>query len=765
MDFCSREFWGCYYLCFIWFYQVSLHPYQPELEVQRISLWEVPSDASEAYVKVSSNSSKIFVDKNFLLNEEVWVEVPIDIDGDRQFDLVHVENTRSGKIEQGLKDAEIIDHNSYKTISSEYKYFYSEDFDFPQRRNIDNYKLKYGDIKVKVHSYDDIRDAGFLLNWLPAICSSSIEDVASRIDDSWVKIGSYHQYFLSSGYIVMSATNIENSSLQGLLTIGDYNASIAMAVVINSLNGRVRAYLSCDEADGWKEAKCNRHNGHSAICGKFHKGSHALQIAAKGVGGLETIILKSLVVLCYDYSCKKGPSTSQPGIWQKASASQYFTYVETCGFSKHKTKADVSVKEQNSQYLEDIKTGDYHMTCDYNDFWDHLNMIINDNQIRSNILLIFELSDTNVRNTYFSKLMQAAQNKNLTCKACLQQGGHKYASDYMGSDFFLNFQARIEHYLYGASNGIVTKLAHFNIQDSCTLSFTEYSSLSLAVNKMSNCKFLAGNNTPSGRLDFVKFNKILTVTNIFSNDIKEVIVIGTYIKNMREDEKNLFSGEKYKYWSNNSQILKDPYESLLVWSNKSVDSSNPFVKDSNGLVVISEEQQQDVCLSGTSAVNLKATFNENKGIVSTRLVDCGEYQEPCVVYALSSVPLCKGIVYLQKNLMLSSAASNYHIVSTGSIDVQNVNAERMSLIDSEASNYVAPYAFKSSSIELKTYYNYSELLSINYIFIFKKSYCAAVIILSVDRIICSLPSISLNYKFGLSRLSINLSLCIEEKKD
>ncbi|MCF0104617.1 MAG: hypothetical protein HUJ51_04460, partial [Eggerthellaceae bacterium] len=238
-------------------------------------------------------------------------------------------------------------------------------------------------------------------------------------------------------------------------------------------------------------------------------------------------------------------------------------------------------------------------------------------------------------------------------------------------------------------------------------------------------------------------------------DEKDAIFTVTYINDLSEDEKNVYAEQKYNSLPSNLQIIKDRYESLFVWSNESSDTYNPFDLGTNDSVFISEELQRDACFPGTAVMNLKEKFNGTKGFIFTRIVDYGECHESEAVDASMSVLLGNSVDYPQKNFMRKSTTSNYHIVFTGSVNIHNVNSKGKSWMDSEVSNYSAPYIFELYSIESNVFYNYRlELLCTNHTF--KKGYRAGVIILGVDEITCNLPSVSPNYKFDLSVSTIDM---------
>ena len=146
--------------------------YQAGRDVEPLQLGENTPVAGNACIKLEHNSSQVFVDRNGLIHEQVWVEAPVDTDSDGLRDLVHVEITRPGETENGLKAAAIINPTPYRIQNYDPEIFYDGLTEFEKQANEDNTETTYDDIRASVHTYQEIKDANFKPSWLPAMRQS-----------------------------------------------------------------------------------------------------------------------------------------------------------------------------------------------------------------------------------------------------------------------------------------------------------------------------------------------------------------------------------------------------------------------------------------------------------------------------------------------------------------------------------------------------------------------------------------------------------------
>ncbi|MFI6905052.1 Xaa-Pro dipeptidyl-peptidase [Nonomuraea sp. NPDC050394] len=185
------------------------------------------------------------------VREHVYVESPLDSDGDRRLDRVRVDIIRPKESGPGLKVPVIIDESPY--------------YDNSGRGN-------EGERKV----YDA---AGNVVKF-PLF---------------------YDNYFVPRGYAVLNVDMLGTTRSDGCPDIGGRADVLGGKAVIDWLNGRAKAY----RADG-SPALADWTNGKSAMIGKSYDGTLANAVAATGVEGLKTIVPISAISSWYKYQRSNG---------------------------------------------------------------------------------------------------------------------------------------------------------------------------------------------------------------------------------------------------------------------------------------------------------------------------------------------------------------------------------------------------------------------------------------------------------------------------
>ena len=100
-------------------------------------------------------------------------------------------------------------------------------------------------------------------------------------------ISDYYAFYNSCGYATVFAGGLGTRGSQGFNDCGSPEETAAFAAVIDWLNGRARAFTN--PADGI-EVRADWASGKVAMTGKSYLGTMCVALAAAGVDGLETIL-------------------------------------------------------------------------------------------------------------------------------------------------------------------------------------------------------------------------------------------------------------------------------------------------------------------------------------------------------------------------------------------------------------------------------------------------------------------------------------------
>jgi X-Pro dipeptidyl-peptidase len=198
------------------------------------------------------------------VNEEVWVEAPVDVDEDGKRDLMCFVYGRPISSKEYILDGSgvatsplllcpmIIRVSPYAggSVSSRYyaafNYQYMEpkvDGPWPGENNPSTMHYTYEDVKSTKKVYQDIVDANFRPDWLPSERTTMFteRDGASRGTTAPNGVSAWNAYFRPRGYAYGTFHSLGNRA-EGFCLSEPYEEAVAAASVVDWLNGRVKAY-------------------------------------------------------------------------------------------------------------------------------------------------------------------------------------------------------------------------------------------------------------------------------------------------------------------------------------------------------------------------------------------------------------------------------------------------------------------------------------------------------------------------------------------
>ncbi|WP_220182848.1 Xaa-Pro dipeptidyl-peptidase [Sphaerisporangium album] len=357
--------------------------------------------------------------RNDWIREEVWIETPVDSDGDGRNDRVHAEVTRLRETETaGLKSPVVYEVSPY----------------YAGGNPITNHNVDH-DLNEAVRPGKGWQNRG------GSVRNPATDErlaVAADADEAAVGTGpqpaistSHESNWLPRGFAVVHAESLGSGKSDGCPTTGGRNETIGAKSVVDWLNGRARAY----NATGG-EVKAPWTTGKVGMIGTSYNGTLPNAVASTGVDGLEAIVPISAISSWYDYYRANGAVVA-PGGYQGEDTDVLGEYVYT--------RADRQVCRS---VIEELAKAQDRVTGDYNAFWDERNYMNDVGKVHAAVLVAHGLNDWNVKTKHAAQWYEALKARGVPHKIYLHQGGH-------GGSPSVNVLNRwFTRYLWGYENGV-----------------------------------------------------------------------------------------------------------------------------------------------------------------------------------------------------------------------------------------------------------------------------------------------------------------------
>jgi X-Pro dipeptidyl-peptidase len=211
----------------------------------------VANAGSAPKIKVANGVTQPVFSYADAIREHVYVESPVDSDGDGRRDLVNVDINRPKETQQGLKVPVIMDESPY--------------YDNLGRGN-------ESERKTYDANGDPLKFPLF-----------------------------YDNYFVPRGYAFLAVDMVGTTKSDGCPTSGGKGDVLGGKAVVDWLNGRAKAF----RPDG-SRVEATWTTGKVGMIGKSYDGTLPNAVAATGVRGLTTIVPISAISSWYDYSRMNG---------------------------------------------------------------------------------------------------------------------------------------------------------------------------------------------------------------------------------------------------------------------------------------------------------------------------------------------------------------------------------------------------------------------------------------------------------------------------
>jgi X-Pro dipeptidyl-peptidase len=211
--------------------------------------------------------------------------------------------------------------------------------------------------------------------------------------------------------------------------------------------GRVPGYTSIT---GTTPVLADWDNGKNAMIGKSYDGTFANGVASTGVDGLTTIVPISAISDWYDYSRMGGirfnthyPRSLDTSITTDRDAA-------TLG-----VVPPVNHRTACANVFNQLDTVDGDVDGDINQFWQDRNYNLNVDKVRAAVFESHGINDDNVRPNHMSQWWAGLTANNVPRKLWLSQEGHVDPFDYRRAAWVDTLHRWFDHWLYGVQNGIM----------------------------------------------------------------------------------------------------------------------------------------------------------------------------------------------------------------------------------------------------------------------------------------------------------------------
>ena len=396
---------------------------------------------------IQNNQTQPILDFRACRFEKVFVETPVDTDGDGKLDLLAVYIRRPAETESGLKVPAIFVANPYMLACNE-DWYVPHDVDRdaavcpPEQRTWDDVAYDFSRV-----SFPAPRTPRVTMGFAPA---EPTQEIPLECISDW------YSYFNSRGYASVFCGGLGTRGSDGFNSCGSVEETAAFKAVIDWLCGRARAFTNKTDCI---EVKADWCTGKVAMSGKSYLGTMCIALAATGVEGLETVIPEAAISNWYGYYRYNGLNLPALG-WQGDDLDILAKYC----FSRRFDPDYPEVEAAYRRWLEAITAAEDRTTGNYNRFWDERNYLNRVEHIKASVFLVHGLNDWNVKTNQCVPLFQALRARGVPAKMMLHQGDHIYIHDLESGNFNGILHAWLDHWLYGLENGVMERVPNVLVE-------------------------------------------------------------------------------------------------------------------------------------------------------------------------------------------------------------------------------------------------------------------------------------------------------------
>ncbi|MEG2917592.1 MAG: Xaa-Pro dipeptidyl-peptidase [Clostridium sp.] len=398
-------------------------------------------------ILIEDNKTQPIFDYKECIFEKVFVETPVDTDGDGKLDLIAVYIRRPKETLAGMRIPAIYVANPYMMTCNEDWYVphnVDKDLEVFKQQNISREDVTYDFESKKVVRESNIRKtAGYA-------STSPTEEIPLDCVSDW------YSYFNTRGYASVFCGGLGTKGSEGFTITGSVEETEAFKAVIDWLNGRCRAFTNREDNIEIKAEWCT---GNVAMSGKSYLGTMCIAVAATGVDGLKTIIPEAAISNWYEYYRYNG--LNSPAIdWQGDDLDILAKYCLSRSLDEDYPK----VKEAYEDVLSNLVEKEDRQSGNYNKFWDERNYLNLADKIKASTFIIHGLNDWNVMTNQCIPLWKTLEKFDAPRKMMLHQGDHIYIHDLQSGNFNSIMHMWLDYWLYDIENGVMEEVPNVLVQ-------------------------------------------------------------------------------------------------------------------------------------------------------------------------------------------------------------------------------------------------------------------------------------------------------------
>lgn len=370
--------------------------------------------------------------------ERVFVETPVDTDGDGKLDLIAVYIRRPKETGKDLRVPAIYVANPYMMHCNED--WYALHSVNQELKEIEEQNLLREDIAYDF-SKDVSSEPGFPRK------TKGFADFSPVEEPDFEALSDVYSYFLCRGYAAVFCGGLGTRGSEGFTLTGSQEEILAFRSVIDWLCGRRRAFTNRTDN---MERKADWCTGKVAMSGKSYLGTMCIGVAMTGVEGLETVIPEAAISNWYSYYRSSGLVTPA----QKWQGDDLDLLARYC-FSRAYDSEDYNqVKDAYQKKLDELVQGEDRESGSYNRFWEERNYLNQISHMKASALIIHGINDWNVKMNQCIPFWNALKVQGIPAKMLLHQGDHIYIYDLKDSPALELVHQWLDHYLWGLDNGV-----------------------------------------------------------------------------------------------------------------------------------------------------------------------------------------------------------------------------------------------------------------------------------------------------------------------
>ncbi len=404
-----------------------------------VMLVPVSAGADEPPILVEDGLTQPIYAFDDAIEQRLWVETPLDTDGDGELDRVVIDVSRPEETDTaGIRVPVIMEASPYRSGT-------------------------WGSVPY----HQDYK----LIEELPQSVFVHADDLLASAEESRTGPnlpGSLDNYYVPRGYAVVVAQSVGTAQSDGCPTVGGQEEALSAMAIIDWLNGRATAY----DVDG-NEVDAYWTTGDVGMTGVSYNGSIPNMVAASGIDGLETIVPVAAISNWYNYYRENGLVVA-PSPYQGEDADVLFGYIA----GQDRATGDCADEMAAMTAAQDRISGDY------NEFWQARNYVDKADRVTASVFVVHGRNDWNVKPGQYGQWWDALTDADVTRKIWLHNRGHGSPSG-STSGYTLpdgtswNYQTTMhrwfDHELWGVDNGILDEpTAIVQREDNSTVTYDDW---------------------------------------------------------------------------------------------------------------------------------------------------------------------------------------------------------------------------------------------------------------------------------------------------